>query len=283
MHSSPGSGTLYIVATPIGNLADISRRMEQILSEVNLIACEDTRHTRKLMSHLGIITPLTSYYREKEQQKSRILLEKLRQGQNIALVSDAGTPGLSDPGAVLVQAARSADIRVCPVPGPSALATALSIAGLAETSFFFGGFLPAKSGERRRMLTSLKGLTCPLIFYESPHRIQKTLADCLKILGNRDAQLFRELTKMHEQHYAGSLEELVIQTSQKIRGELVLILAGQDAQPAEDSPEDLDACILWYRKQQHISLKDAVRRVATDLDLSRSQVYQRALELWHNK
>jgi 16S rRNA (cytidine1402-2'-O)-methyltransferase len=283
MHSSSGSGTLYIVATPIGNLADISLRMEQILSEVDLIACEDTRHTRKLMSHLGITTPLTSYYREKEQQKSRVLLEKLRQGQNISLVSDAGTPGLSDPGAVLVRAARSADIRVCPVPGPSALATALSVAGLVESSFFLGGFLPAKAGERRRVLTSIKEFPCPLIFYESPHRIQKTLADCLKILGNRDAQLFRELTKMHEQYYAGSLKELVVRTGQKIRGELVLVVAGQNTQPVDDAPEDLDACILWYQKQQNISLKDAVRHIATDLDLSRSRVYQRALELWHKK
>jgi len=283
MHSKPEPGKLYIVATPIGNLGDISRRMEQILTEVDLIACEDTRHTRKLMSHLGINTPLTSYYREKEQQKSRQLLKKLQQGQNIALVSDAGTPGLSDPGAILVQSARSADIQVCPVPGPSALATALSVAGIVESSFYFGGFPPAKSGERRRMFTSLKGLTCPIIFYESPHRIKKTLNDCLNIYGNRQAQLFRELTKIHEEHYAGSIEELIDQVRQKMRGELVLILAGLVEKQTEDYPENLDACILWYKNNRDISLKDAVRRVATDLDLSRSQVYQQALALWYDK
>ena len=276
------AGTLYIVATPIGNLADISRRMEQILAEVDLIACEDTRHTRKLLSHLKINTPLTSYYREKEQQKAKVLLKKLLEGQDIAVASDAGTPGLSDPGAILVQMARSADIVVVPVPGPSALATALSVAGLNDTNFFFGGFPPAKKGERNRLFTSLKALTCPLIFYESPHRINKTLGDCLDIFGDRHAQLFRELTKLHEQHLAGKISELIELTAQRVRGELVLIIDGRHDQDG-DRPDNLDELILWYRDQGNISLKDAVRIIATDLDLSRSKVYQQALSLWHEE
>lgn len=276
------AGTLYIVATPIGNLADISRRMEQVLTEVDLIACEDTRHSRKLISHLKINTPLTSYYREKEQQKGKVLLKKLLEGQDIAVVSDAGTPGLSDPGAVLVQLARSADITVVPVPGPSALATALSVAGLDDSGFFFGGFPPAKKGDRSRLFTSLKALTCPLIFYESPHRIKKTLGDCLNIFGDRQAQLFRELTKLHEQHLAGQISELIEQTSQKVRGELVLIIDGRHDQDG-DRPDNLDDLILWYRDQGNISLKDAARIIATDLDLSRSKVYQQALSLWKKK
>lgn len=276
------AGTLYIVATPIGNLADISRRMEQILAEVDLIACEDTRHTRKLLSHLKINTPLTSYYREKEQQKAKVLLKKLLEGQNIAVASDAGTPGLSDPGAILVQMARSADIVVVPVPGPSALATALSVAGLNDINFFFGGFPPAKKGERSRLFTSLKALTCPLIFYESPHRINKTLGDCLDIFGDRHAQLFRELTKLHEQHLAGKISELIELTSQKVRGELVLIVDGRHDQDG-DRPDNLDELILWYRDQGNISLKDAARIIATDLDLSRSKVYQQALSLWNEE
>ena len=275
-------GTLYIVATPIGNLADISRRMEQVLSEVDLIACEDTRHSRKLLSHLQINTPLTSYYREKEQQKATVLLKKLLEGQDIAVVSDAGTPGLSDPGAVLVRAARSADITVIPVPGPSALATALSVAGLEDSGFFFGGFPPAKKGERSRLFTSLKALACPLIFYESPHRIKKTLRDCLNIFGDRPAQLFRELTKLHEQHLAGQISELLEVTSQRVRGELVLIIDGRHALP-DDRPDNLDALIRWYRDQGDVSLKDAARIIATDLDLSRSKVYQKALSLWHDE
>ena len=276
------AGTLYIVATPIGNLADISRRMEQVLTEVDLIACEDTRHSRKLISHLKINTPLTSYYREKEQQKGKVLLKKLLEGQDIAVVSDAGTPGLSDPGAVLVQLARSADITVVPVPGPSALATALSVAGLDDSGFFFGGFPPAKKGDRSRLFTSLKALTCPLIFYESPHRIKKTLGDCLNIFGDRQAQLFRELTKLHEQHLTGQISELIEQTSQKVRGELVLIIDGRHDQDG-DRPDNLDDLILWYRDQGNISLKDAARIIATDLDLSRSKVYQQALSLWKKK
>ena len=276
------AGTLYIVATPIGNLADISRRMEQVLAEVDLIACEDTRHTRKLLSHLKINTPLTSYYREKEQQKAKVLLKKLLGGQDIAVASDAGTPGLADPGAVLVRLARSADIAVIPVPGPSALATALSVAGLDDTGFFFGGFPPAKKGERSRLFTSLKALTCPLIFYESPHRIKKTLDDCLNIFGDRQAQLFRELTKLHEQHLAGLISELIELTEQRVRGELVLIIDGRDKQDG-NRPDNLDELVLWYRDQGNISLKDAARIIATDLDLSRSKVYQQALSLWHQE
>ncbi|MBW1749459.1 MAG: 16S rRNA (cytidine(1402)-2'-O)-methyltransferase [Deltaproteobacteria bacterium] len=282
MTTGHNRGTLYIVATPIGNLSDISRRMEQVLSGVDLIACEDTRHTRKLLSHLEISVPLTSYYREKEQQKAEVLLKKLLVGRNIALVSDAGTPGLSDPGAVLVRAARSADIPVIPVPGPSALAVAMSVAGLDDTSFFFGGFPSAKKGERCKLFTSLKALTCPLIFYESPHRIRRTLQDCLKIFGDRQAQLFRELTKLHEQHLSGSISKLIELTDKKVRGELVLIIDGRPDQDT-DRPSNLDDLILWYRDTEKSSLKDAARIIATDLDISRSQVYQRALSLWHEE
>lgn len=282
MTTGHNRGTLYIVATPIGNLSDISRRMEQVLSGVDLIACEDTRHTRKLLSHLEISVPLTSYYREKEQQKAEVLLKKLLDGRNIALVSDAGTPGLSDPGAVLVRAARSADIPVIPVPGPSALAVAMSVAGLDDTSFFFGGFPSAKKGERCKLFTSLKALTCPLIFYESPRRIRRTLQDCLKIFGDRQAQLFRELTKLHEQHLSGSISKLIELTDKKVRGELVLIIDGRPDQDT-DRPSNLDDLILWYRDTEKSSLKDAARIIATDLDISRSQVYQRALSLWHGE
>jgi 16S rRNA (cytidine1402-2'-O)-methyltransferase len=275
-------GTLYVVATPIGNLADISRRMELVLADVDLIACEDTRHTRKLLSHLDINTPLTSYYREKEQQKAGVLLNKLLQGQNIAVVSDAGTPGLSDPGAVLVRAARSAAITVTPVPGPSALAAAISVAGLDNSFFFFAGFPPAKKGERKKLFTSFKTLTCPLVFYESPHRINKTLQHCLSIFGDRHAQLFRELTKLHEQHLAGPISELIELTSRRVRGELVLIIDGCPEKGPE-RPDNLDDLIKWYRDQGDISLKDAARSIAADLDLSRSKVYQQALSLWNKK
>ncbi len=282
MNHEQKTGTLYIVATPIGNLGDISQRMQTVLTEVDIIACEDTRHSRKLLSHLHIKGRLTSYFREKEQQKAATLLDNLLAGQNIAVISDAGTPGLSDPGAVLVQAARSRDIPVVPVPGPSALVTALSVAGLSETAFYFGGFPPARKGERCKFFLSLKALPCPLIFYESPHRIRASLQDCLKVFGDRQAQLFRELTKLHEEHMAGTLSELIERTAGRVRGELVVIIRGSEEQQP-DRPDNLDDLIRWYRDQGNSSLKDASRMIASDLDLSRSKVYQQALALWHEE
>lgn len=272
-------GTLYIVATPIGNLTDVSLRMREVLSAVDIIACEDTRHTGRLLAHLNIKASLTSYYRENERKKTEVLLNRLLSGSDIAVVSDAGTPGLSDPGAVLVRAVRKAGITIIPISGPSALTTALSVSGLEGSGFYFGGFPAAKKGERRKQFTALKVFTCPLIFYESPHRIQATLRDCLKIFGDRRAQLFRELTKLHEEHLSGLISELLEMTTGKVRGELVLIISGQKEQ-REERPENIDELILWYRDKGKTSLKDAVRLIAKDLDLSRSQVYQRALSVW---
>ena len=274
-------GTLYIVATPIGNLEDISLRVRRILAEVALIACEDTRHTRKLLSHLQLNTPLTSYYREKEQYKAEILLEKLAAGQDIALVSDAGTPGLSDPGAVLVSQARTAGIRIVPIPGPSALAVALSVAGLAENGFFFGGFPPPRHGARRTLFKSLAALPWPLVFYESPHRIKACLEDCLATLGDREVLLCRELTKLHEECIQGTVTTLLDRVKSGIRGELVLIVQPPAAVAAE-RPENLAELLAWYRSQPGMTLKDAVRRISEDLGLARNKVYQEALAMWRH-
>jgi 16S rRNA (cytidine1402-2'-O)-methyltransferase len=253
--------------------------MREVLAAADIIACEDTRHTRKLLSHLNISAKLISCHRDNEQQKAGWLIKQLLAGANVALVSDAGTPGLSDPGAVLVRAARAAGIVVLPVPGPSALATALSVAGLADASFYFGGFLPAKKSERRKQLTALKPLSCALIFYEAPHRIEAALQDCLDILSDRPAQLFRELTKLHEEHLSGLLSELLERMQGKVLGELVLIISGAEEKQQEERPENLDALILWHRDQGS-SLKDAARQIAETLDLPKSQVYQQALRLW---
>lgn len=274
------SGTLYVVATPIGNLQDISSRAIQVLREVDLIASEDTRHTRKLLNHLSIQTPLTSYYREKEQHKARVLLGKLCQGQHIALVSDAGTPGISDPGGVLVRLARDSGITVVPVPGPSALTTALSVAGLDESSFYFGGFPPAKQTLRKKWFQQLASLPSPLIFYESPHRIKECLADALAMLGNRQAILFRELTKIHEECLPGNLEEILDSLPGRVRGELVLIIRS-DTITADDRPENTADLLRWYRDTLGASLKDAVKIIAVDLGISRSRLYQEALSIWH--
>lgn len=278
-HSSSPQGTLYIVATPIGNLGDFSRRALDTLTSVDLIACEDTRHTLKLCRHFQISTPLISYYREIENEKSEHLVQLLREGKRIALVSDAGTPGLADPGAVLVSKARSAGISILAIPGPSALSTALSVAGIKQSCFFFGGFPPAKTTGRQQFFRSLSALPYPLVFLEAPHRIYLTLIDLHQILGDRTALLFRELTKIHEQCLEGPLSTLISRVEQGTKGELVLIVYGA-IPPSVDRPENLDDLILWYRDVMEMSLKDAVSNIAHNLGTPRSQVYKRALTLW---
>ena len=274
-------GRLYVVATPIGNLGDLSRRAIETLTVVDLIACEDTRHTKNLCRHLQITTPLTSYFREKEQEKAEQLLQMLQAGKHIALVSDAGTPALSDPGAVLVKRARAAGIEIIAVAGPSAITAAVSIAGLTQTSFFFGGFLPANKTERQKFLRSISNLPFTLVFYESPHRISATLTDMEIVLGDRPAQLFRELTKIHEECLQGSFSSLNDHVKNGVKGELVLIVQGADSHPA-DQPENIEDLLLWYRDERHSTLKDAVRCIASDLDLPRSQVYKKALSIWQD-
>ncbi len=273
------TGILYIVATPIGNLEDITLRAIRILKEVDVIAAEDTRHTKKLLNHLGIQTRLISYYREKEAERADILINRLKSGDSVALVSDAGTPGISDPGALLVGRALSEGIPVTPLPGPSALTAAVSSAGLREGSFLFLGFPPSKKSQRRKLLSSLLDEKHPIIFYESPHRIQDFLTDALAILGDRQAFWARELTKTYEELQQKRLSQLLeIAGSKKNRGEFVLIIHPGKSVQAEG--ENMEELLLWYRDNTELSLKDASRRLASDLGLSRSQVYQKALELW---
>ncbi len=279
MKSSQKPGILYIVATPIGNLEDISERARRILDQVSLIACEDTRHTRKLLNHLHLKTPLTSYYREKERTKAPVILNKLQDGMDVALVSDAGTPALSDPGAILVQQVRMEGITVVPIPGPSALTAAVSAAGLNDHGFFFGGFPPAKKSSRRSFLKTFAVFPYPLIFYESPRRIKSCLQDCLKVFGDRQAMLFKELTKIHENCFEGTLSQLQETVQESIRGELVLIIQGY-SEKSEGKPDNLNELLTWYRKQPDMTLKDAVHRIANDLDLPRNKVYQEALSVW---
>lgn len=275
------TGTLYLVATPIGHLADLTFRAVDVLRTVDCIACEDTRHSRTLCKHYGIKTQLISYYREREQQRAGQLLAMLQAGKNIALISDAGTPAISDPGAVLVCLAREAGMTVRAIPGASALTTALSLAGLETNDFYFGAFLPATSTARQRVLRGLAHYTCPLIFYEAPHRIHACLQDMLHIFGERQVQLFRELTKLHEEHLCGSLEQVFNQVEEGIKGELVLVLAG--CEKRKEGPEELEDILRWHRDERGNSLKQAVSETATALGLARSQIYRAALALWHEK
>jgi len=219
------TGILYIVATPIGNLEDMTFRAVRTLKEVDLIAAEDTRHTKKLLTHFEIQTPLTSFFQGNENNKAKSIIERIEQGEDVALVSDAGTPCISDPGFPLLKAAIEADIEIVPIPGPSALAAALSSAGVATDRFTFVGFLPDKAGKRRTVLEGLKDYQHTLIFYVSKWKVEKVLTDCLEILGNRQAVLAREITKKFEEFKRAPLSELTEQCSQnELKGELVLLV-----------------------------------------------------------
>ena len=276
------AGQLYMVATPIGNLEDITLRAIRILKEVDLIAAEDTRHTKRLLNHFGIHTRLISYYREKEMQRGRELIKRINAGENIALVSDAGSPGISDPGAVIVRLAREADIHVIPVPGPSAVTAALSVAGLDGSSFLFLGFAPAKKNQRRKLLGSLKDSCYPLVFYESVHRFHLLLADSLDILGDRKAFMAREISKTYEELRDLSLSELLERFGDnKNKGEFVLII--YPGRPIQAEGANIEELLIWYRDQTELTLKDVSKKLASDLGLSRSQIYQKALLLWKKK
>src|SRR4030042_7024365 len=230
MPPSPNStkGTLYIVSTPIGNREDITLRALRILKEVDLIAAEDTRHTNLLVRHFGIQTPLTSYFEGNELKKKEFILSKLKQGNQIALVSDAGTPGISDPGFRLIQTSIDNHISVVPIPGPSAVITALSVSGLPTDSFLFKGFLPHKSKKRKDLLKQLEEVKATLIFYESPHRLAESLKDILDVLGDREMALTRELTKIYEEVLRDKVSEIINQIGEKkLKGEITLVISGK--------------------------------------------------------
>ena len=221
-------GMLYVVSTPIGNLDDITLRALKILRHVDLIAAEDTRRTRRLLSRFDIHTPLVSYFEHNELKKLDKLLSNMKRGKEIALVSDAGTPGISDPGFRLIQQAIEKGIPVIPIPGPSAVIAALSISGLATDSFYFAGFLPRKGGKRRKLLEKLGDLDGTSILYESPHRLVKTLGDLLEICGDRQIVVTRELTKAFEEAIRGSICEVIkALEGRRIKGEVTIVLAGK--------------------------------------------------------
>jgi len=275
LKGSPGK--LYVVATPLGNLRDITLRALDVLKAVGLVACEDTRRTGRLLRAHGISTPRTSYFEHNERWKGARILELLRSGQDVALVSDAGTPGISDPGYRLVRDARAEGIAVLPVPGPSAAVAALSVSGLATDRFRFLGFLPARSAARRRALERIKQATDTLVFFESPVRVLACLTDMIDLLGDREAFLCREATKLHEEYVRGTLSEIrgLLSERQAVRGEIVLLLAGAIETPAEqDPPELLVARLIAEGKTRREAVKETARR----LGLGAREVYQRVLD-----
>lgn len=270
------SGTLYIVATPIGNLEDITLRALRILREADLIACEDTRQTRKLLDRHGIVKPLVSYHEHNEFARAGELLAELQVGRNIALVSDAGTPLIADPGYRLVAQARSAGIVVSPIPGASAITGALSASGLPTDSFYFGGFLPAKKSQRRKTLEEAKNYPVTLVFYEAPHRILEALEDIAEVLGSRKVTLARELTKIHEEFLAGTAPELREKLAHRApRGEFTILVAKADA-PAENLPP-IEAAFDQL-VEAGVPRMDAMKTIARERGLSKREVYAQLKE-----
>lgn len=270
-------GKLYICPTPIGNLEDITLRTLKVLEEVDLIAAEDTRHTIKLLNHYNIKKPLTSYHEHNAKEKGRELIDKLNQGINIAQVSDAGMPGISDPGEDLIALAIEEDIEVIVLPGATASITALVASGLPTRKFVFEGFLSSKKREKVKELEKIRDEKRTIIFYESPHRLLSTLNDMIEVLGNRRIAIIRELTKMYEEIFRGTIEESINKFSQgQIKGEFVLILEGSQ-EDEEEMQIDIKEELKKYMEEGY-SKKASVKIVAEKYNLPRNQVYKESID-----
>lgn len=275
----PETGTLFIVSTPIGNLEDITLRAIRVLKEVSLIAAEDTRRVRKLLQAYGISTPVMSLYDPVESRKTPLLIARLREGEDVAYVCDAGTPLVSDPGYLLVRKAIGNDIPVVPVPGASALTAALSVAGLPTDQFVFCGFPPARAGRRRQFLKALAGETRTVVFFESPRRIVSCLEDLLALWGDRRAVITRELTKKFEEILRGTLSELLHRLrGETVRGEITLLVEGLRSEAAQDEPAGITPRIRELGRNPALTTKDIVGIVASETGLPRSRVYREVLQ-----
>ena len=275
-------GKLYLVATPIGNLEDITLRAIKILKEVDYIAAEDTRHTLKLLNHLGISKPLISYYKEIEREKSELILLKLKEGKNIALVSDAGTPGISDPGEIMVRKAIENQIEIIPIPGACACISALIASGLSTREFSFIGFLPTNQKEKTEKLEELKEETRTLIFYEAPHKLKNTIEKMEQILGNRDCTLARELTKIHEEFIRGTLATVLLKEEEP-KGEFVILVKGAEKTKKEIENEKISEKTLeeqyYYYQQQGFEKKEIIKLIAKNQKVSKNEIYQYFLKI----
>lgn len=269
------TGTLYLVATPIGNLQDITFRALEILKTVDVIACEDTRHTQKLLNHFSIKNRLVSYHEHNEMTRARELAEMLAQGKSVAVVSDAGTPAICDPSFRIVEKAHEIGASVVPVPGAVAFINALIASGLPTDSVFFGGFLPSKKSERIRRLEEVKDIPATLVFYETPHRIEKSLGDCLDVLGNRRAALARELTKIHEEIIRGSLQDLVeVFSARQAKGEIVLVIEQLQGEHLKVSGDKTLSERISELENEGFDHKIALKKAAKEFGLSKSEAYR---------
>ena len=272
---------LYLIATPIGNLGDVTYRAVQTLKGCDEVWCEDTRQTAKLLNHLNIKKPLVSCHEYTQKETAPQLLEKLRAGLDVAYVSDAGLPGISDPGAVLIQACIEAKLPYTVLPGPSAVLTAAVFSGLPLDRFTFFGFLPREGAERKQALADIAACGCTAILYESPHRVKETLSDVLAAAGDCPCALVRELTKVYESCQRGTISEVLSSLPQEVKGECVLLFSVPPKMEEAPTAEDLDGLLL--KLMDHMSLKDAAREASEALKLPKKQVYARALELRENE
>ena len=277
---SQTQGTLYLVATPIGNLEDITRRARRVLAEVAVVACEDTRRTRALLEHFGIKARTLSYHEHNERERAAELVSMLEAGASVAVVTDAGTPGVSDPGYRVVRACAERGLRVVPVPGAAAFVAALTASGLPTDEFYFGGFLPPRTHARRARLAEVRALRATLVFYETPHRVAQALADAREVLGEREAAVARELTKLHEEIVRGRLSELAARFSDKqARGELVLVIDRKviEEEGAAAATEASVAERVATFEAEGLDARAALKRAARELGLTRDEAYRRLL------
>lgn len=276
---STSKGILYIVATPIGNLEDITLRALRTLKEVDLIAAEDTRRTRILLNHYSIKTPLTSYYEYNKLIKGKQLIDRLETGENIALVSDAGTPGISDPGYHLIKLALQSSTSVIPIPGVSAVITALSVSGLPTDSFVFQGFLPNKIMARKKLIEKMAEEKRTLVFYESPNRLRAALQDLLEICGDREIVVTRELTKIFEEVIRGKITHVLnVLNGRQIKGEITLLVSGKRALDSGDDTS-ISQLLQDYQKRYGLPMKDLVKMISEEKGISKREVYQESLKL----
>lgn len=272
-------GVLYITSTPIGNMEDITLRAIEVLKSVDLVAAEDTRRTGTLMKRHGIERPLTSLHDHNEREKCALIIERLLQGANVAYVSDAGTPGVSDPGYLLVKLAVEQDIAVSAVPGPSAAIAALSVSGLPMNRFTFAGFPPPRRAGRRRFLEELRNEKATMIFYESPKRLAATLRDMLEIFGDRPMSLSRELTKLHEETRRGKIADILEGLhNMTVKGEITLVIGGAEERQPEADPEKILSLYDELAKKESCYTRDAASRIARATGLPRKKVYAVILE-----
>lgn len=270
-------GKLYIVATPIGNLDDITYRAVQVLKSVDLIAAEDTRHTLKLLNHLEISKPLMSYYKETEKVKSKIIIDKLKEGKSVAVVSDAGTPGISDPGFEVIKEAINENITIVPIPGACAAINSLICSGLDTKQFLFIGFLSTKTKDKKDKLNEVKNIQSTLIFYEAPHKIKETLECMLDILGDRKISIGREMTKIHEEFIRGNISEVLEKI--ELKGEMVIIVEGSEKSDNDVEREwrnemSLEEHYQYYEKQG-LSKKEIIKKIAKDKGVNKNKIYKK--------